>query len=117
MTDKAQREPGRPPIVPILINWDTTTTEASLITAIAERYLNFIDHEFPDGGAKLALRMDLTACHLNGCALDLDGFLTASDFAFAHDVQLIQRHIDRFTGRMIGAAHPRFALPETDKDV
>lgn len=122
MTDEANQGSGKSKTVPITINWDTTTTEASTITAIAERYLDLIHHEFPDGGAKLALRMDLTACHLNGCPLDLDGLLAADDFALAHDVQLIDRHLNRDTGKLglrgeePGVILPRCALPQVTEE-
>lgn len=69
--------------------------------------------------------MDLTACHLNGTPLRLQDLLDASDFALAHDVQGIQRFMDRTTGQLraeFGRAtvdpdycpfRPRFAASET----
>jgi hypothetical protein len=55
--------------------------------------------------------MDITACHLNGCKLDLAKLLAADDFNFAHDVLGIRRHIDRETGQLMNCFRPRFAKP------
>lgn len=53
--------------------------------------------------------MDLTACHCNGCELDLDRLLLAPDPDFGHDVCGIRRHIDRRTGKLGGCFLPRCA--------
>ena len=100
------------------VNWDTTSTEADLIDEIAKRYLALIGHEESEH-MRLDIRMDLTACHLNGTPLDLEGLSQAPDFALAHDVQEIGRHIDRTTGKLKGlstdadapAFVPRYAAP------
>lgn len=52
--------------------------------------------------------MDLTACHANGCPLDLDGLLNADGFNFAHDVLGIARHMDRETGKLNNCFLPRY---------
>lgn len=47
--------------------------------------------------------MDLTACHANGCPLDLKRLLrpeVLNSDTFAHDVLGIRRHINRTTGKM-----------------
>lgn len=54
--------------------------------------------------------MDLTACHANGCPLDLEAMLTwPHDFDLAHDIHGIERHIDRDTGVLRDFFLPRFA--------
>lgn len=58
---------------------------------------------------RMALEMDMTACHANGCRLDLTGLLAADDFNFLHDVGGISRKIDRDTGRLTDCFRPRFA--------
>jgi hypothetical protein len=120
-------EPAREPITPP--NFESTPTEDSLISAIADRYLALVgcteeDASWPLAGCRLALRMDLTACHLNGTPLRLQDLHDASDFALAHDLQGIERHIDRTTGKLTdpyrasrdGLFVPRFAAPETQQE-
>lgn len=57
--------------------------------------------------------MDITACHANGCPLDLDGLSAAKDSDFAHDVFGIRRHIDRETGKLGDCFVPRYAARVT----
>ena len=61
---------------------------------------------------RVSLMMDLDACHSNGCRLDLLGLLLADDHNFTHDIAGIQRHIDRFTGKLGDCFVPRFAERE-----
>lgn len=129
MTDAA--EPAPPP-EPVDINFDTTPTEASQITDIVDRYLDLVgareDDNYSRKERQLGLRMDLTACHLNGTPLRLQELLDASDFDLAHDVQGIARFMDRYTGKLRGdfgrsliepdycPFRPRFAAPETQQE-
>lgn len=55
-------------------------------------------------------QMNIIACHLNGCPLDLQRLLDADDFNFANDISGIDRHIDRDTGRLLHHFLPRHAL-------
>lgn len=112
-------------------NFDSSPTEDSTITAIAHRYLDLVgskdEDQWPRASRLLGLRMDLTACHLNGMPLRLTDLLEASDFALAHDIQGIERHMNRTTGKLTGSGHaacveegvfvPRFAdiIPETEE--
>lgn len=90
-----------------MIRFNTTRRDAMLIDRIAHRAtragLLLTD--------RLSLEMDLTATHLNGCALDLARLLEADDFNFAHDVCGIQRHLDRKTGGLLRLFRPRCAVP------
>lgn len=61
------------------------------------------------GSSRLEVTMDLTACHLNGCPLDLDGLLNAGQGDFMHDVAGIMRHINRRTGQLENCFLPRYA--------
>lgn len=87
-----------------MINWNITKADADKIHAIATRampgkkYPHFTD-----------LTMDLTACHLNGCPLDLNGLLVASDADFCHDINGIWNHLDRETGKLTDCFVPRYA--------
>lgn len=60
----------------------------------------------------LGVSMDVTACHANGCPLDLDKLLAFSPFDFCHDVMGIQDHLDRKTGKMMNYFLPRSAAPQ-----
>jgi hypothetical protein len=52
--------------------------------------------------------MDLTACHANGCRLDLERLLNADGFNFIHDIGGIAKHMNRDTGQLDGHFRPRF---------
>lgn len=75
-----------------------------------------LDAEVPDDTRDidlLAADMDITACHLNGCPLDLGKLMNARDGDFGHDVFGIRRHINRTTGQLEEGFAPRCALPES----
>lgn len=57
----------------------------------------------------LSLRMDLMACHANGCPMNFQKLLDADDFNFTHDVSGIMRHLNRKTGKLEDCFLPRFA--------
>lgn len=92
-----------------MINWNITREDAKIITAIVRRALE----ESPEAvhGAQ-SLDMDITACHLNGCPLDLKKLLDAPAGDFGHDVFGIQRYIDRGTGRLTNCFDPRCSKSE-----
>jgi hypothetical protein len=53
------------------------------------------------------LSMDIVATHANGTRLDFVKWLSFDAFSFWHDIQGIQRHIDRRTGKLTGHFLPR----------
>ena len=55
------------------------------------------------------IEMDVVATHANGCPLRLRDLLDADDFNFMHDICGIERHINRFTGKLERCFLPRFA--------
>lgn len=55
------------------------------------------------------LRMDLLACHLNGCPLDWQKMIDAPDFDFLYDIGGIRRYINRENGQLEDFFHPRCA--------
>jgi hypothetical protein len=59
---------------------------------------------------RFGMIMDISACHCNGCPLDLSALRNAPDFDFVHDVWGISRHLDRATGTLQDCFSPRFAL-------
>lgn len=86
------------------INWNVSREEALTIMEIVARARSY----WPDTNG-MELDMDITACHANGCPLDLRELAGAPKFDFAHDVCGIQRHINRQTGQLEGFFQPRYA--------
>lgn len=95
-----------------MLNLKATPEDAKLIGQIVARFSTAYEAEICAPTRRMNLEMDITACHLNGCPLDLQGLLGASDFEFAHDVQGIRIHIDRATGHLFGCFSPRYARKE-----
>lgn len=95
-----------------MINWLATKEEYRLISMIINRAveLNIISYQ----KTKRELGMDIVACHCNGCPLDLQKLLLASDFEFQHDVRGISYNIDRETGKLDNCFVPRCAKSYTD---
>ena len=91
-----------------MINFDATPEDQELIRKIAERAV-LTSAEFGVIRDALDVRMDITACHLNGNPLRLADLLIADDFNFGHDVCGIERHLDRTTGQLMNCFSPRFS--------
>lgn len=77
------------------------------------RALDFADEGEAD--ARQTLTMDLTACHANGCPINLVRLLDANDVDFGHDITGIQRHIDRRTGKLRRAFGPRMMMTDAER--
>jgi hypothetical protein len=90
------------------LTFETTKKDAVLIHRIAVR-ASKCEAELGLERAVLDIDMDVTACHANGCPLDLKRLLFASDFNFLHDIEGIHRHLDRTTGKLKNCFLPRFA--------
>lgn len=86
-----------------------TRDEALLINKIVDRARELYKKYHPDYPAPdaLELNMDITACHANGCPLNLEKLLGFPDFDFAHDVFGIQEHLNRRTGGLMDCFLPR----------
>ena len=93
----------------MILNWNTTKGEAFTIMGIVKRFRKIA----PELGIydldPMKLDMDISACHLNGCPLDLTGLLNASNADFNHDVSGIIGNIDRDTGKLKECFTPRHA--------
>jgi hypothetical protein len=89
-----------------VIRWNVTKHEAALIDVIVGRAIE------AGGGERMDWSMDITACHLNGCPLNLEALADAPEFDFRHDVFGIRHHINRETGELAGCFLPRYARPE-----
>jgi len=89
-----------------MINWDVTKEDNILIGKIVQRAIETITSNGGQPDA-LGLSMDITACHLNGCPLNLSKLLNADDFNFSHDIMGISQHINRHTGKLGDCFLPR----------
>ena len=89
------------------VSFDVNRDDREIIGKIARRAVSInnstllIDYE-----------MDVTAVHVNGCPLNLQGLLAADKFNFIHDVFGIRHCLDRETGKLTDCFRPRFAVPE-----
>jgi len=58
------------------------------------------------------LACSLSACHANGCALNLPGLLDSRVIDLFHDVGGIHDTVSRETGKIVGQFWPRFAVQQ-----
>jgi len=89
----------------VTVQFDTTQEERIQIALIAERAKD-LNPEI----TLLSMRMDITACHCNGCPLDLNKLLYAPAFDFIHDIVGIWKNLDRSTGEIRNHFLPRSSL-------
>jgi hypothetical protein len=90
-----------------ILNWAVSKTDGELLIKVAHKAV----HQFPAFTVRNTY-MDLTACHANGCPLDLQALLDAADinqFDFTHDILGIRQHLDRQTGKLKDCFVPRYA--------
>jgi hypothetical protein len=85
-----------------------SSTESQQIVDIMLRAASLMNFEHLDS-SRLDVVMDLTACHLYGCTMDLAGLLAADPQDLIHDITGILRHIDRRSGQLAGFFLPRYA--------
>lgn len=96
---------------PKFAQFKTSIEDRQLIDKITDRAVAMAKAERVSYD-KLTANMDVTACHCNGCPLDLPKLLAAPDSDFGHDIFGIRRHINRTSGELGGMFLPRCALPE-----
>jgi hypothetical protein len=85
---------------------NASRTDIDLIYRIVDRALELM----PDARRqKLQLVLSVTACHLNGCPLELEDLAKAPAGDLAHDVFGIHRHVDRASGELLDCFLPRYA--------
>lgn len=90
-----------------MINWNTTKEDAALIAKIVLHVEAACKEYGVRFGKRLNAEMDLTACHLNGCPLDLKKLSEAPDPDLLHDAIGITQHINRDTGKLMDCFSPR----------
>lgn len=93
-----------------MINWKTTKKDSRLIRAIVDRAMAIFEADPDITYSKSDCHMDIRACHVNGCELDLERLLSFPDADFGHDVFGIRRYIDRDTGKLTDYFVPRCAV-------
>ena len=93
------------------INWSLEYPDERIIHQIVDRAMELYNAVQVDDDRTTCL-MDITACHLNACPLDLQKLLDADDGNFAHDVLGIRRHINRNTAQLEDCFIPRCAKPQ-----
>lgn len=99
-----------------MISFTVTKPETLTIAKIVDRAQALFAREDRQLD-RMSAMMDITACHANGCPLDLDRLLAADDFNLLHDVLGIARHLDRddtspTAGQLLDCFLPRFAKRE-----
>lgn len=103
------------------IAWHATSMEErELIGRIARRAVEMVGEAeiLRDCGTPAAVfEMDLTACHVHVCRLDLARLVEADDGDLIHDVFGISEHLDREALSLHGCFWPRHALPATEQRV
>lgn len=84
-----------------------TAKETDLIRRIALRAVAAAQRASIFNYSATDAAMDITACHVNGCPLDLERLLNADDFNFSHDIFGINRHLNHETGKLENHFRPR----------
>jgi hypothetical protein len=90
----------------VILNWSISPADYELLNKCIDRFM--LAQKTPQW-KRGAILMDLNACHSNGCPLDFQRLLEASDFDFLHDMIGIQDHINRETGKLENCFVPRLA--------
>ena len=96
-------------------SFEVSPSETKLIRKIARRASKIFRK--PGSVFRRDVEMDITACHANGCPLNLSRLLRANKLDFSHDVLGISRFINRETGKMPeGIFWPRHAMSKENDD-
>ena len=94
------------------LNRDCTLKEKQQVDLIVNRILKTSPIT-----NKLNSHRDILMVHLNGCPLDLDGLINASDADFYHDIDGIFINLNRETGRLEDYFVPRFSAYYKNKPI
>ena len=91
------------------VKFGASREEILLISKIVDRAEDA--RLFPPGN-RFVHMMDLEACHMNDCPLDLEAMAEGRLEDISHDIAGIYRNIDRCTGKLIDDRMfvPRFAI-------
>lgn len=94
-----------------MVSFAVSKQDRSLISKIATRAIAIYSRN-GEHRPRINIEMDLTATHANGCPLRLADLLASSEADLMHDINGIEMHIDRDTGRLTGLFDPRCAAPD-----
>jgi hypothetical protein len=83
--------------------------QAALISRCAARAVDLYAQS-GETQSRIYIEMDLSAANANGCPMDFEKLLNASDTTFMHDVAGVQSHINRTNGRLTAHFVPRCAM-------
>lgn len=97
------------------IRWNLSKRDDELVNAIVDRIIRLRKKAGLPAVDRQDTHMDITACHLNGTALDLLKFLSFDDANFGHDAFGISRYIDRTTGTLTDFFVPRCSAPKKNR--
>ena len=98
----------------IIIDWSKITKkDQKIIDRIVKRAM-VASRKHNLGLDVVSVEMDIKAVHLK-TRLELERWVSADDFNFAHDVCGIIRHLDRETGKLKDYFVPRFSNPKLPK--
>lgn len=96
-----------------IVRFDVSRADIRLINAIVDRaFRSGSPLKERKGDDRTDLSMDITACHRNGCRLDLVKLLGFDEFNFWHDIGGIRNCINRRTGKLENHFLPRCSLPK-----
>lgn len=90
-----------------LLNWQCSPQDMQLIDEICVRGLALWKSQGIHLDGQLA-RMDIAACHCNGCPLELLRFLMSDAPDFVHDFSGISLHLDKKSGKLLNDFKPIF---------
>lgn len=96
------------------VSFDISQIDTARVSIIVDRAAEVFAKFSSKKYDRLSARMDLIACHANGCPMDFEGLSKADDTNIAHDVFGIARHLDRETGKLTGHFLPRFAMKQAE---
>lgn len=92
-----------------MINWNISKQDLEEIELICKKGFSEMLDVYSN---VLAMSMDITAVHLNGCPLRLSELRNADDSNFYHDLYGIASNINRETGKLENCFLPRYSRPE-----
>lgn len=101
------RKTRKPVVIVTMPSFQTTRADALLIHEIAVR-----SKKLGNTRDLIQIDMDVTACHANGCPLDLEKLLNFPNFDFMHDIVGIRDHLNRQTGKLERCFLPRSSRHE-----
>lgn len=89
------------------ISFKASDKDVRLLKKALDRYATLVENSCEEMIDHNDYRMDLLACHANGCPMDFKMLSKADDFNLVHDICGIRDHLDRSIGKLGGHFLPR----------